>query len=167
MIRLYVKVPLEFTRVILRERGWVLHITICSYGQILISCTFPTLPNQSCLVSYPFCADLLHSLTMWLIVLSLSPHNIHLLFCHVLIYSRFVMIGSYALFCTAIRSFSVSLLKFPFISQVQVFSRKKPNCKSEIFWKVEIAGLSPSEDIRAHSGIVPENLDKLTREQEN
>ena len=40
-----------------------------------------TLPNQSCLVLYSFCANLLHSLIMWLLVSSLSPHNLHLLFC--------------------------------------------------------------------------------------
>ena len=39
------------------------------------------LPTQSCLVSYSFCANSLHSLIMWLIVSSLSLHRIHLLFC--------------------------------------------------------------------------------------
>ena len=39
-----------------------------------------TLPIQSCL-ALSFCANLLHSLIMWLIVSSLSPHSLHLLFC--------------------------------------------------------------------------------------
>ena len=43
-----------------------------------------TLPTQSCLVLYSFCDNLLHSLIMWLIVSSLSPHNLYLLFCCVL-----------------------------------------------------------------------------------
>ena len=43
-----------------------------------------TLPIQSCLALYSFCANLLHSLIMWLIVSSLSPHSLHLLFCCVL-----------------------------------------------------------------------------------
>ena len=43
-----------------------------------------TLPTQSYLVLYSFCANLLHSLIMWLIVSSLSPHNLHLLFCCIL-----------------------------------------------------------------------------------
>ena len=43
-----------------------------------------TLPTQSCLVLYSFCANLLHSLIMWLMVSSLSPHRLHLLFCCVL-----------------------------------------------------------------------------------
>ena len=34
--------------------------------------------TQSCLVLYSFCANLLHSLIMWLIVSSLSPHSLHL-----------------------------------------------------------------------------------------
>ena len=43
-----------------------------------------TLPTQSCLVLYSFCANLLHSLIMWLMVSSLSLHSLHLLFCCVL-----------------------------------------------------------------------------------
>ena len=43
-----------------------------------------TLPTQSCLVLYSFCANLLHSLIMWLIVSSISPNNLHPLFCCVL-----------------------------------------------------------------------------------
>ena len=38
-----------------------------------------TLPTQSCLALYSFCANLLHSLIMWLMVSSLSPHSLHLL----------------------------------------------------------------------------------------
>ena len=43
-----------------------------------------TFPTQSCLVFYSLCANLLHSLIIWLMVSSLSPHNVHLLFCCVL-----------------------------------------------------------------------------------
>ena len=62
-----------------------------------------TLPTQSSLALYSRCANLLHSLIIWLMVSSLSPHSLHLLFCWVLpiltliwlvlIYSRFDMIG--------------------------------------------------------------------------
>ena len=38
-------------------------------------------PTQSCLVLYSFCANLLNSLIMWLMVSSLLPHSLHLLFC--------------------------------------------------------------------------------------
>ena len=41
--------------------------------------------SQSCFALYSFCANLLHSLIMWLIVSSLSPHSVHLLFCCVLV----------------------------------------------------------------------------------
>ena len=80
-----------------------------------------TLPTQSCLVLYSFCANLLHSLIMWLIVSSLSPHSRHLLFCWVLSILALIWLVLMALFCAAIRRDSVSLLKFPFLSQVQVF----------------------------------------------
>ena len=39
-----------------------------------------TLPTQSCLVLSSFCSDLLHSVIIWLMVSSLSPHKRHLLF---------------------------------------------------------------------------------------
>ena len=76
---------------------------------------------QSCLVLYSFCANLLHSLIIWLMVSSLSPHNIHLLFCCVLSILALIWLVM-ALFRAAIRKNSVSLLKFPFLSHVQVFS---------------------------------------------
>ena len=81
-----------------------------------------TLPTQSCLALYSFCANLLHSLTMWLMVSSLSPHNLHLLFCCVLSILALIWFVLMALFCAAIRRDSVSLLKFPFLSHVQVLS---------------------------------------------
>ena len=43
-----------------------------------------TLPTQSCLALYSLCANLLHSLIIWLMVSFLSPHSLHLLFCWVL-----------------------------------------------------------------------------------
>ena len=60
--------------------------TICSDGQIWIYCTSQciTLPTQSRLVLYSFCDNLLHSLIIWLMISSLSPHSLHLLFCCVL-----------------------------------------------------------------------------------
>ena len=55
-------------------------------------------------------------------VLSLSPHNLHLLFCRVLSILTLIWLVLIALFCAAIRSDSVSLLRFPFLSHVQVLS---------------------------------------------
>ena len=43
-----------------------------------------TLPTQSCLVLYSFCANLLHSLIMRLMVSFLLLHSLHLLFCCIL-----------------------------------------------------------------------------------
>ena len=80
------------------------------------------LPTQSCLVLYSFRANLLHSLIMWLMVSSLSPHSLHLRFCCVLSIFALIWLVLTALFCAAIRRDSVSLLNFPFLSQVQVFS---------------------------------------------
>ena len=81
-----------------------------------------TLPTQSCLVLYSFCANLQHSLIMWLMVSSLSPHSLHLLFCWVLSILALIWLVLTALSCAAIRRDSVSLLKFHFLSQVQVLS---------------------------------------------
>ena len=83
-----------------------------------------TLPTQSCLALYSFCANLLHSLIMWLIVSSLSPHSQHLLFCCVLSIFALIWLVLMALSCAAIWSDSVSLLRFPFLCQVHVFWRK-------------------------------------------
>ena len=49
-----------------------------------------TVPTKSCLVLYSFCANLLHSLIIWLMVSSLSRHNLHLLFCCVLSILTFI-----------------------------------------------------------------------------
>ena len=80
-----------------------------------------TLPTKSCLVLYS-CANWLHSLITWLMVSSLSTHNLQLLFCCVLSILALIWLVLMVLFCVAIRRDSVSLLKFPFLSHVQVFS---------------------------------------------
>ena len=81
-----------------------------------------TLPTQLCVVLYTYWANLQHSLIMWLIVLSLSSHNQHLLFCWVLYCLALISLVLIALFCAAIWRDSVSLLKFPFLSHIQIFS---------------------------------------------
>ena len=62
----------------------ICHLLVWSNFIFLHISQLVTLPSQSCLVLYSLCANLLHSLIMWLIVLSLSPHSLHLLFCCVL-----------------------------------------------------------------------------------
>ena len=80
-----------------------------------------TLPTQSCLALY-FCANMLHSLIMWLMVSSLSPHSLHLLFYSGLSILALIWLVLMALFSAAIGKDSVSLLKFTFLSHVQVLS---------------------------------------------
>ena len=64
---------------------------------------------------------MLHSLIMWLIISSLSLHSLHLLFCCILSILSLIWLVLMVLSCAAIKRYSVSLLRFPFLSQVQVF----------------------------------------------
>ena len=77
--------------------------------------------NFQWIALYSFCANLLHSLIPWLTVSSLSLHTLHLLFCCVLSILALIWLVLMALSCAAIMRDSVSFLKFPFLSQVQVF----------------------------------------------
>ena len=58
----------------------IYHLFVWSNLNFLRISLWITLPTHSCLVLYSFWANLLHSLIMWLMVSSLSPHNLHLLF---------------------------------------------------------------------------------------
>ena len=95
---------------------------VCMYLYFLHISQWITLPSQSCLVFYSFCANLLHSLIMPLMVSSLSQHSLHLLFCWVLSILALIWLVLTALFCAAIRRDSVSPLRFPFLSHAQVLS---------------------------------------------
>ena len=97
------------------------HLLVWSNLDFLYISQWITLPTQSCLVLYSLWANLLHSLIMWLMVSSLSPHNRHLLFCYVLSILVLMWLVLMASFCAAIRRDSVSLLKFLFCSQIQVY----------------------------------------------
>ena len=99
----------------------IYHLFVWSNWNFLHIFQWITLTTQSCLALYFFCANLLHSLITWLIVSSLSPHSLHLLFCWVLSILALIWLVLMALSCAAIRRDSVSLLRFPFLSQVQVF----------------------------------------------
>ena len=59
----------------------IYHLFVWSNWNFLHIFQWITLLTQSCLALYSFCANLLHSLIMWLIVSSLSPHSLHLLIC--------------------------------------------------------------------------------------
>ena len=84
MIRLYLKVPWEFMCVIPQNRRWVVHIPFVGMEKFQFLVQFPVDHLAPCLVLYCFCANFMHSLIMWLIVSSLSLHNLHWLFCYVL-----------------------------------------------------------------------------------
>ena len=74
--------------------------TICTFKfQFLHIYQWITFPTQSCLVLYLFCANLLYSLFTWLIVSSLSPHNLHLLFSCVLSIFAITQLVPRALVC--------------------------------------------------------------------
>ena len=90
----------------------IYHLFVWSNLNFLHICQWITLPTQSCLFLYSFCANLLHSLIIWLMVSSLSPHSLHLLFCCVLSILALIWLVLMALFCAAIRRDSVSLLKY-------------------------------------------------------
>ena len=59
----------------------IYHLSAWSNLNFLHISQWITLLTQSCLALYSFCANLHHSLIMWLMVSSLSPHSLHLLFC--------------------------------------------------------------------------------------
>ena len=59
----------------------IYHLLVWSNWNFLHISQWITLLTQSCLALYFFCSNLLHSLIRWLIVSSLSPHSLHLLFC--------------------------------------------------------------------------------------
>ena len=99
----------------------IYHLFVWSNWNFLHISQGITFPTQSCLALYSFCANLLHSLIMWLIVSSSSLHSLHLLFCCVLSILALIWFVLMALICAAIRRDSVSLLRFPFLSQVQIF----------------------------------------------
>ena len=68
----------------------IYYLFIWSNFNFLHNSQWITFPTQSCLVLYSFWANLLHLLIMWLIVASISPHNLHLLFCSVLFIFAFI-----------------------------------------------------------------------------
>ena len=86
------------------------HLFLWSNFNFLHNSQWIILLTQSCLFLYSFCANLLHSLIMWLTVSSLSPHSLHLLFCRVLSILALIWLVLIALFRTAIRSDSVSII---------------------------------------------------------
>ena len=99
----------------------IYHLLVCSNWNFLHISQWIPLPTQSCLALYSFCANLLFRLLCdWSFRLC---HRIAYIYCFVasyqfsLGYDWFLWHWSRA----AIRRDYVSLLRFPFLSQVQVF----------------------------------------------
>ena len=92
----------------------IYHLFVGSNFNFLHNSQWIALTTQSCLVLYSFDANLLCLLIMWLVVSSLSPHNIHLLFFCVLSILVLIWLVLSVLFCAAIRRDSISLLKLLF-----------------------------------------------------
>ena len=87
-------------------------VGVCIYHLLVWSNLNFLYISQSCLVLYSFYANLLHSLIMWLIVSSLSPHCLHLLFCWFLSILALIWLVLIALFffvCCYKERFSFSL----------------------------------------------------------
>ena len=97
----------------------IYYLIVWSNFNFLHNYQWITSSTQSCLVLYSFCANLLHSFIMWLIVSSLSSCKLHLLFCCVLSILCLICLVLMA-FCAAIRRHSVFLLRFPFLSHVMI-----------------------------------------------
>ena len=100
----------------------IYHLFVWSKLNFLLISQWITLPTQTCLVFNSFCASLVHSLIMGLMVSSLSLHSLHLLFSCVLSILALIWLVLMALFCVTVKRDSVSLLKFPFLSHVHVLS---------------------------------------------
>ena len=100
----------------------IYHLLVWSNLNFLHISQWITLPTLSCLALYSLCGNLLHSLIIWLMVSSLSSHSLHLLFCWVLSILALIWLVLMAPSCAAIRRDSLSLLKFSFLSHVQVLS---------------------------------------------
>ena len=107
--------------------------TICFYGQISISWTFPSglLCQPSCVSPYIHSVQIccIHLLGDWLFHLC---HRIANIYCFVVSYLFLLWwLVLMALSCVAIRRDSVSLFSFPFLSKVQ--KKKKTKQKTNMF----------------------------------
>ena len=62
----------------------IYYLFVWSILNFLDNSKWITFPTQSYLILYSLCANLLHSFIIWLIISSLSPHNLHQIFCCIL-----------------------------------------------------------------------------------
>ena len=100
----------------------IYHLFVRPNFNLLHNSQWITFLTQSCLIFYSLCACFLRSLIMWFTVSSLSPHNLYLLFCRVLLIFALMYLVIMVLFCAANNRDSVSLLRFPLRSHVYAFN---------------------------------------------
>ena len=103
----------------------IYHLFLWSNFNFLHNSQLITLLTKSGLVLYSICANLRHSLIMWLILSSLSPHNLHLLFCCVLsilifTWSLWRFFFCFVFLCCYQKRFNFS--RFSFLCHVQIYS---------------------------------------------
>ena len=88
---------------------YIYHLFVWSNLNFLHNFQWIILPDKSYLALYYLCANLLHSLIMWLKFSSQSPNNLHLIFCCNIAILTFLYFVIIALFCAVIRRKLVSL----------------------------------------------------------
>ena len=118
-----------------RSRLCIYHLFLWSNFSFLHKSQLISMPNLLCLVLHSFCASLHHSLIMWLIVSSLSPYNLRLLFCCVLSFLALIwLVLKVSLFFSFVHVFSCKMLL--------VSHLKRPySCFSSYFWFLVISVL--------------------------
>ena len=125
MIRLYLRIPDKFVRLILQDRFLVVPIPFVRRVKLQFLAQFPVDPLTHLVVSshilllFKFAAFALYVIDRFV---SISTHNLHQLFCCVLSILALIWFVLMALFWAAIRRGSVSFLRFPFLSHAHVFS---------------------------------------------
>ena len=101
----------------------IYYLFVWSNLNVLHDSQWITLPTQSCIVLHSYCAIFgIHLLCDWSFRLFTISSIHHLQFCCVLSIRALIWLVLPVLFCAAVRRNSVSLLSFPFLNQVQVFS---------------------------------------------
>ena len=105
----------------------IYHLFVWSNLNFLHISQWITLITHSCLVLYSFGDNLLHSLDMWLMVPSLSPHNLHLVLCCVLSILALIWFDWFLWHCFVLQ---LGL----FFSATSTFSRVR--CRLPVVWNV-------------------------------
>ena len=115
----------NYVRIIFWNEFCVVYIPFVrmNKSKILVQLPVDPLPLPLSLVMYSFSVNVQHSLIIWLIVSSLSPHNLNLLFYHVFYILSFIYLVLMVLFCAAaIRRESLPFAIFPIFSHVQILT---------------------------------------------